>query len=316
MKPRLSISFSGGRSSALMTKLALEKYGATHDIIITFANTGAEHPATLDFVHECETRFGWPIVWLEAVVHEGRKGVTHKVVTYETAARNGEPYEAYIAKYGIPNPTSMSCTLRLKVDPMDSYRKSLGWVRGKGLNYYTAIGIRYDEMDRMSGQAEAQMLVYPLIDAKITKDDVHKFWATQPFDLMIPGDHYGNCTFCYKKTDRKLMTLALESPEVFDFTRRMEEKYGEFKTESKSAKDGRRYFFRGYRSTDDLMREARERFEAGKLVLYRDKHPTPFDRLLDQGGACGESCEVYTDGADADPEAWEARWSSNDHDQE
>lgn len=310
MKPRLSISFSGGRSSALMTQLAIDKYRDTHDIIVTFANTGCEHPATLDFVRDCSAHFGWDVVWLEAVISEDLGvGTRHRIVTYETASRNGEPFEAYIRKYGIPNATSQSCTLRLKVDAMDSYRKSLGWVRGKGLNYSTAIGIRYDEMDRMSGQAEAQRLIYPLVEARITKKDVHDFWAKQPFDLMLRGDHYGNCTFCYKKTDRKLYTLMLEAPEVFDFPRRMESLYATHRLESKAAHNGRRVFFRKYRSCDDIEREAHEKVEAGKLVLYRDTLPTPFDRELDLGGGCGESCEVYTDGADADPIEWERKWT-------
>ena len=45
-------SFSGGRTSALMTKLMMEheahKYSA---VINVFANTGQEHPKTLEFVH-------------------------------------------------------------------------------------------------------------------------------------------------------------------------------------------------------------------------------------------------------------------------
>lgn len=33
MKPRLAISFSGGRTSAVMTKLCLERYRESHDIV-------------------------------------------------------------------------------------------------------------------------------------------------------------------------------------------------------------------------------------------------------------------------------------------
>jgi len=39
-KPRLAISFSGGRTSAVMTKLCVDKFSNTHDIEITFAHTG------------------------------------------------------------------------------------------------------------------------------------------------------------------------------------------------------------------------------------------------------------------------------------
>lgn len=164
-----------------------------------------------------------------------------------------------------------------------------------------------------SGGRSSALMIYPLIDAKITKEDVHTFWAAQPFDLMLKGDHYGNCTFCYKKTDRKLFTLMLESPEVFDFPRRMEALYSRHRLDTKAAKDGRRVFFRQYRSCDDIEREAKEREANGTLVPYRDKYPTPFDRELDLGGGCGESCEVYTDGGgDTNSEEWEARWASGE----
>jgi 3'-phosphoadenosine 5'-phosphosulfate sulfotransferase (PAPS reductase)/FAD synthetase len=68
MKPKLAISFSGGRSSAVMTKLCLDEYSSTHEIVVTFANTGCEHPATLDFVRDCDRYWNFGTVWLEAVI--------------------------------------------------------------------------------------------------------------------------------------------------------------------------------------------------------------------------------------------------------
>ena len=119
-KPKLAISNSGGRTSALMTKLCLEQFSDSHEIIVTFANTGLEHPSTLDFIHKCDTILGFPTVWLEAVVGGHRVGIRHKVVTYETAARNGEPFEAYIKKYGIPNRELPQCTSRWCKDIRDA----------------------------------------------------------------------------------------------------------------------------------------------------------------------------------------------------
>jgi len=143
--PKLAISFSGGRTSAVMTKLIWDRHKNTHDIIITFANTGCEHEKTLDFVNKCTDEFGWPVVWVEAVIDpEKGKGVKHRVVTYETASRKGEPFEEAIKKYGIFNKVSPNCNPRLKVEPMNSLLKEFGFLRGKGLNYQTAIGIRAD----------------------------------------------------------------------------------------------------------------------------------------------------------------------------
>ena len=50
---KICISFSGGRSSAVMTKMVLQKYPDA-EIQITFANTGFEHEDTLRFVNDCD----------------------------------------------------------------------------------------------------------------------------------------------------------------------------------------------------------------------------------------------------------------------
>ena len=59
------VSFSGGRTSAYMLRQVLDNNDDMGDLIVTFANTGKEHPATLDFVKECSERWAVPIVWLE-----------------------------------------------------------------------------------------------------------------------------------------------------------------------------------------------------------------------------------------------------------
>ena len=287
---KLAISFSGGRTSAYMMYLLLRESPPDQETAIVFANTGCEDSRTLDFVDACDRLItGKKVVWLEAVVDpkEG-VGVRHKIVSYESAARNGEPYESYIAKYGIPNSTSPSCTARLKIDVMESYLRSLGWLRGSKLNYSTAIGIRADEIDRVNPRYKEQRYLYPLIDRGITKKDVIEFWRKQSFDLTLPGEHYGNCVWCWKKTDRKLLTLAIESPGIFDFPRRMEAKYGTLKGNSAAGHGGRRYFFRKHRSVDDLIRESKTPF-----VLYQDKIPLVDQTELDFGSGCEESCEVY-----------------------
>src|SRR4051812_21794137 len=114
----LLISFSGGRTSAYMTKLILESNQYDDFIkIVLFANTGKERNETLDFVNECDHRWNFGTVWIESVVHhDERKGSTHKIVTYETASRQGQPFEDVILKYGIPNAAFPHCTRELKLN--------------------------------------------------------------------------------------------------------------------------------------------------------------------------------------------------------
>ena len=253
-KPKLAISFSGGRTSAVMTKLCVEKFSDTHHIAITFANTGSEHENTLKFVDQCDKHFGWNVVWLEAVVNpEKGKGIRHKIVDFETAARNGEPLEADFAKHGLPGPGWLHCTRDTKELPIKDYLRSvLGWKWG---DFWIAIGIRSDEVDRVSANRKKLKFVYPLVDAGWTKDDVKRECASWPFDLDLKGEHYGNCTWCWKKSLRKHLTLAKESPEVFDFPRLMEEKYAHIT--SPNDPNSERQMFRKHMTTVDIIEMAR-----------------------------------------------------------
>ena len=293
--PKMAISFSGGRTSAVMTKLIWDRHQATHDIIITFANTGCEHEKTLDFVKQCTEAFGWPVVWLEALVNqEAGKGVRHRVVTYETASRNGEPFKDVVSKYGIFNLGNPSCTARTKTDPMESFIRSCGWSFGKSLDHSTAIGIRADEMDRMSQRGLHELgFIYPMVTWGVTKRKVGLEIARWGFDLQIPGDHFGNCTWCWKKSLRKHLTLAKECPEVFDFPERMEREHGKCVGGRKNGDgEGNVRWFRKHLSVADIKEMARTRL----FQPYADDgYEHGWERELDLGGSCGDSCEIGAD---------------------
>ena len=89
------VSFSGGRTSAYMLWRVLQSNnGIPDEAIVCFANTGKEDEETLKFVHACATRWQVPITWLEFRDSEPK----FEVVNFETASRNGEPFEALIKK--------------------------------------------------------------------------------------------------------------------------------------------------------------------------------------------------------------------------
>lgn len=297
LKEHITISFSGGKTSAYMTKMLLDhfrKHEPWRKVYVTFCNTGLEHEETLKFVERCDREFGFGVVWMEAVVNPERgKGIRHKIVNFETASRNGEPFEAYIAKYGIPNAAFKQCNSRLKTDVMDDYRRSIGLKKG---TFSTAIGIRADEMDRVSLTGMVTMnLFYPCVDAGVTKGDVREWWAHQSFNLNIP-EHLGNCVTCWKKSKRKLLTIARDYPSAFDFMLRMEREHQW--SGAKIRRDGQvvtepRVFFRKNETAEMLLREAAE----GDFTPFEDDKFIPFDDDLDVGGSCGDSCEI---GADED----------------
>jgi len=273
----LVISFSGGRTSAYMTHLLLQQRDLWKDVIVLFANTGQEDERTLDFVNNCDTIFGFNTIWLEALITpEKGVGTSFQRVNYQTASRDGAPFEAAIAKHGIPFTKSPHCTRELKQYPIQAYLRSLGLKKSE---YSMAIGIRADEMDRMSPTAEKNSLIYPLVKHNVTKQSVLDWWRQQPFDLDIP-EHYGNCVWCWKKSFRKLFTLLEERPEAFEFPERMEKLYGN--TGAVANKIGKEVkFYRGFKSVQDLREMAQEGY-----TEFVDQH------YLDISNGCSESCEV------------------------
>ena len=289
-KKNLFISFSGGETSALMTHLLLSKWRDRYaDVVVIFANTGQENEATLEFVRDCDAAFGFNTIWVEAVPQEGRIGTKHRFVTFETASRNGEPFEAFIKKYGIPNQKFPGCTRELKLRPMESLLREKGWKRG---SYEIAIGIRADESKRRSQASKNNGIIYPLMDWQpLSKPDVNSFWQKQDFRLNLAG-YQGNCRTCWKKSFRKLLTIMDETPEAFDFFDRMERDYGTVGPEFlKNHIEGySRTFFRGNKSVSDI----REMHIAGgwdraenDAVIYKEQK---VQLELDDG--CVESCEV------------------------
>lgn len=305
---RLLISFSGGETSAYMTHwLLANARGHYSEIAVVFANTGQENEETLEFVRDCDRHFGFGTVWIEAVQFHGvRKSPTFRVVTFETADRTGAVFEDEIKKYGIPNTKYKDCTKYLKRRPIEAFARSLGWENG---SYDIAIGIRADEIDRMSEEAAARRIVYPLVKLGITKPHVNFWFSQQPFRLRLKG-YQGNCKWCWKKSFRKHLTIIGDNPAAYDFPRRMEALYGrhgpEFRVDPATRRtpigpDYRRTFFRENRSVDDLfaMHEAKpETFRPAEDDSLAQPTPTLFDAMLDTGGGCGESCEVWADDED------------------
>lgn len=291
---KVLISFSGGETSAYMTQELLKQFKGFRDMIVVFANTGEENEATLQFVDKCDKYFGWNVIWVEAVVNPiYRKGITSKIVTFETASRNGEPFEEVIKKYGISNMMNPNCSRDLKKTVIKHYAKSIGWK-----DYQTAIGIRADEIDRISQAKEKEKLYYPLINFGITKPAVNRFWRDMPFRLELKG-YEGNCKVCWKKSLRKHLQIAKENPCAFDNFKKWEQKYENYIPDSRKhnldIKPPMR-FFRNNLSVADIMELSKKEFEAPKddAVNYTEQIQFGlFDLPLDLSNGCIESCEVF-----------------------
>ena len=279
MKENLIVSFSGGRTSAYMSYILKTKYSDKYNITFIFANTGQENTRTLDFVKECDNEWCLNVVWVEAVVNPVHgQGIRHKVVDFDTASRNGEPFEAFIAKSGIPNSNKPQCSDRLKALPIESYKKSTGL---SGVKH--CIGIRSDEASRKSeASIKKYNIVYPMCDwFESDLIDVNDFWELSPFDLGLKS-YEGNCKTCWKKSDPKLFLIAKENPQHFDFFADMEHKYKDVKPNDNGQA---RVFFRKHRSAADVV-------AASKQFAIEDLERKALT-TNEQESVCSESCNAY-----------------------
>ena len=278
MQKKLLISFSGGRTSAYMTWWLFNKWAdrGLYEMKVVFANTGKEVENTLFFVDECSQEWGIPIVWIEGYPKTVGKGwgVDFKIVDYETASRNGEPFEAMISRIGIPSQSAPFCSPQLKKQPIKAYAKSIGWK-----DYYIAIGIRNDEQKRISKYYIKNKILYPLVHINpVSKNDVKIWWDKQSFDLNIHPDD-GNCNACWKKSFSTLARIMNRTPKAFNWWQDMTDKYAYSNQRNNEMKQS---FYREGKSILDIKKMA-------DMSQAQLRQITMFDKL----DGCAQSCEVF-----------------------
>lgn len=257
-----------------------EAYNEKYNFIIVFANTGKEVEGTLEFVRDCAINFNVNIIWVEArhLDESGKpyskKGwkVGYKLVDFNTASRNGEPFEELISIMGIPSTAAPFCSDQLKRKPIEAYLKDIGFK-----NFYKAIGIRADELDRVSPNRVAKKIIYPLVsDFRVGKKEVLNYWKKSPFNLNIPKN-LGNCDNCWKKPFSILIDNTKKFPASFDWWIEVTEKYGHIKRKHNEAS-----FYRGGISIADMFKKGE--LSKAQLELFSQQY---------KDDDCSISCEVY-----------------------
>lgn len=211
-----AISFSGGRTSAYMLWRVLQSNGGLpKEAIVCFANTGKEDEATLRFVRDCGINWEVEIHWLEFRDADP----AFERVNFDTASRNGEPFETLIKKRNyLLNPVTRFCTSVLKIRVLSQYLASLNFFEGlkySQIENLSWLGMRADEQRRAAKIDDKSRI--PLVTAGITKEHVGEFWHNQAFDLELPNNNgvtmHGNCDLCFLKGGHQILSLITEKPE-------------------------------------------------------------------------------------------------------
>lgn len=275
---------SAGYTSVMMA-VKMQEWYPNHNIVNVMANTSKERIESLNFMNECDNYFGLNLVFIEAVINQDKgKGTNYKITSYKDLKTKGEIFEKGIKKYGIPSKINKWCNRDLKITPIKKYADDLFGAN----NYSFAIGLRVDEIDRISKDYKTNNIFYPPFDHNISKRERNLFWKNQTIKLKIPA-YKGNCDACFEKSMRKKMTILIEEPEVFDWWNNMEIKYSKLPIQGKDsynefAINGGHFFGRGNQSINELKKEAKKPFsKATDEYIYEDD-------LFDFEDDCGSYC--------------------------
>jgi hypothetical protein len=175
---------------------------------------------------------------------------------------------------------------------MNSYMASIGWT-----DYFTAVGKRADEPQRLDRAYMADQVIHFLADLwSIDKQDVLTDWEDQPFDLQIEEEE-GNCVDCQEKLDAKLFMVYAKRPELFEFSQRLDQEFSwhgapHYGVPTENGRERRRW--RGDRTTEQLLAPVREAGVKPYIPIKEMRSMAARQFGLDfESEGCSGSCEAY-----------------------
>lgn len=277
---------SAGLTSVMMA-IKMKEWYPNSNIINVFLNPSKEHIKSIMFMKQCDDFYGLNLVWLEAVISQEKGvGTSYKISSFDEIKINGEIFEDGIKKYGIPSRVNKWCNRELKIIPLEKYAKDLF-----GNDWSLAIGLRTDEIDRISDKYKTNNIFYPPFENGIDSRLRNKFWKSQPIKLHIKA-YEGNCDFCFEKSKRKRMTIAVEHPDRLIWWDNMEKKYSLKIIEGKEQYNemvlsGGAFFGRMNESIKQIVNDSKNPFiKATDEYIYEND-------LFDAEDECGNSCQIF-----------------------
>lgn len=208
--PIRAISYGGGVQSTALLVLAAQR--VIDFPLALFSNVGddSEHPATLAYYHT------------HAVPYAARHGIELVELTKQP---KGQPRTLYgvltnpdSRSIGIParlggsgQPARRSCTVDFKI------KRVIGELKRRGATATdpatTALGISIDEYHRMRTDSgiPQQLLTYPLIDLRLSRDDCKALIET----AGLPVPPKSSCYFCPFHSLTTWRAMRTNEPDLF-----------------------------------------------------------------------------------------------------
>lgn len=197
--------FSCGATSAVATKLTIEKYRDQYPIVIAYCDTGSEHRDNKRFLKDCEKWYGIPIQILKNPKYED---------IYDVFDKN-----EYIA--GI---NGARCSLELKKRVREKF---------EDVEFDLQVfGFDKDEIKRSRSFVKNNPLVmtyFPLIEFDLSKADCIN--TLKEYKIKIPimykmGYKNNNCIGCVKGATGYWNKIRKDFPEIFEKQAKIEERLG------------------------------------------------------------------------------------------
>ena len=203
--PRIVCRFSCGAASAVATKLALAKYGATHDVQIVNAYVVEEDADNRRFLADCEKWFGRTVT----VLRDTKYGASTLEVFRSRRYMKGQR--------GAP------CSKHLKRDLLETFTQP---------GDVAVFGFDASEVDRYMDfkvQNPDKACEAPLIERGLRKNDVKAM--IQRAGIVLPrmyqlGYRNANCIGCVKGGEGYWRAIREDFPDQFDAIAAVQEEIG------------------------------------------------------------------------------------------
>lgn len=197
--------FSGGATSAVACKLALQKY---ENVEIVYIETGAHHPDLIRFLHDCEKWYG------------------RKITILRSKYKN--QFDVMGRLKMIRSPKYAPCTRYLKVRPRQQYE----YEHPDITHYVWGFEIGGKEEARAARMVERYPQyghIFPLIENRLNKASCLALLTQAGIEIpemYKKGYHNNNCIGCIRGGMGYWNKIRVDYPEIFNKMARLERYVG------------------------------------------------------------------------------------------